>query len=279
MEVDHAGRATSTEQGARCATRSLTLPRARAPVSPLLPNTTSDTPSAAAAWRISSAGVPWVGITVGSTPSSAVSSTASRAVRVGSPAGVGGGGQQVQVRPVAVSDARRKHDGAAGVLGAIGRYEDPAWEGPVGRPTRDEHGHACAVHCKACRVAERDAPGPRADVARDHEQVRARRLVEQELAPIVSREDLPGGLDACLTRRQHRLVDRLVRALGGDRRLTHGARAALLADAYEDQRRPRTGEGDGLLDGHVRAAAPVDAPHTMRPNGGGSSWPAVIPQS
>ena len=29
MEVDHAGRATSTEQGARCATRSLTLPSAR----------------------------------------------------------------------------------------------------------------------------------------------------------------------------------------------------------------------------------------------------------
>ena len=37
-----AGRATSTEQAARWATRSLTLPRARTPVRPRLPTTTSE---------------------------------------------------------------------------------------------------------------------------------------------------------------------------------------------------------------------------------------------
>ena len=116
-----------------------------------------------------------------------------------------------------------------------------------------EHRHRGAVHGGRRRAAERDAAGPRAAVARHHQQVGARRLVEQHGPRVVAREDLRGRVDAGLARPASPPPRSPRRRAPCDRRLARGALAAArLAHADEDQRRAGAGEGDRLLDGHAR---------------------------
>src|SRR5688500_12169820 len=89
VDVDQDGRATSTEHAARCATRSLTLPRARAPLRPRLPTASSAMRSELAASSMRWSAWPDARMTVGSLPSEAVRSTVSTAIWLGSPCGPG----------------------------------------------------------------------------------------------------------------------------------------------------------------------------------------------
>ena len=254
------GRTTSTEQRASWATRSETLPSARAPLRPRLPRTISDAPTVSGRGADADVRRPAAVDDDGLDADGGRQARELLGQRVTVDGSVGCGRDHGDPGVVLGGDGDGEPQRLAGLGLAVRGDEDRLGELHVARrPAREEDRDGRTVHRGGGRAAEDDARGARADAGAEHEQVVVRRATQQRVGGRCGVQGERLGVDADLAGLSPGVARGGLAVGVAQHRRRGGADADLVGHRQVADARARPADHRGLPGGLLACAGSVDS--------------------